>query len=192
MTSAALAFAAGLLFPVSAAPAAPAAPAELSAEFAVPVEQVGRLHDRDKLSYAEIRTALILSRETGLSLDEIAALHGAGVSLDDIAARHRLDLDEVVADYETSRTKREREPPSREAVRSTPKSGPVSRPPLRAPSPPEPSGVPGEPEERPSWDSPSNPFVQQRWNDQSHWRLDRARPGFPAEQLDDDLERTQR
>ncbi len=117
MTAAALWYAATLaMSPASAAFPSPAT--EISSEFAVPVGQVRRIHDREKLSYAEIRTALILSRETDLSLDEITALRRAGVSFDDIAARHRLDLDRVVADYEAQRLKRKREAPSREAVKS--------------------------------------------------------------------------
>ncbi|MBI4348642.1 MAG: hypothetical protein HY553_17520 [Elusimicrobia bacterium] len=153
-------------FGASAAEAAPATPARISAEFAIPAERVRGLHERERLSYAEIRTALILSRETGRSLDEILGLRRAGVSFDAIAARHRLDLGELIEGYEQERAERTRSRPSREAVRSKPPRG----------GPP-PKAVPAkEPEpDRPLWDSPSNPFEQQEWSNQNQWRLNRDR-----------------
>ncbi|MBI4424300.1 MAG: hypothetical protein HY554_11260 [Elusimicrobia bacterium] len=115
----------------AAYPAGGAQETALSSEFAVPVDQLRELRERGGLSWKEVRTALILSRETGMSLADVAGLRRAGVSFEEIAARHRLELGDVIADYERQRAARRRRPEARQAVRSEPESDRVRQLSLR-------------------------------------------------------------
>lgn len=110
----------GYASPAAAPPPGATEPRRLSSEFSIPERTVRQLHERDGMSYEEIRTSLILSKETGLAVDEIVALRKAGVPFETIASRHRLDLGEVLADYERERGARTPAREAREAVRSEP------------------------------------------------------------------------
>lgn len=197
--------------------AAEATPRDLSAEFAVPEQQVRRIHEQAGLSYEEIRTALILSRETDRSLDDLVALRKAGVSFEAIAERDRLELDQVLADYDRERKARQEGGP-RMAPRSVPESEPPvvpegerpavpesepqlsPEPPARQPEPElEPQPLTEEEEraleaaeDRPFWDSPANPMGRERWDQQYDWDFNRRETGLPREQLDGRKERPQR
>ncbi len=78
---------------------------ELATEFNVSAAQLSDIHERQDLSWREIRTALEISANSGASIDEVVRLKKSGMSFEDIAARYNLNLKEI----EENSRRRERE-----------------------------------------------------------------------------------
>ena len=106
----------------SAAVLRAAEPEEISSEFVVPSEQVRTLHESSGLSYDELRTCYILSKETGVSVAQIASERSSGSSFEQIASAHNTDMSRAFNDYSEQRAAAASAvPPIREAPRSTDK-----------------------------------------------------------------------